>query len=239
MNSESNNDKAEIKENIFDLISPKDLDRLVNNLSEEDFNRLSRFVLKRNQVAFNGKIDPLPDFGNNEFKVFDERKEISKITDKVLEIRKRRYVAFVYYYSHIDQTDDQIIEFIKLCNPKLSYVQAAVDLNAIKNVIGNMPRVRKELIRYQVIELQKRAYQHAESLGNVDAMVAAANGIGKAANLDKDDPEIPWDEMLPPSFEPVNDLEALGEGFEKHQSVERDIERMRKKYGEIEDAKIA
>ena len=220
-------------------VNVTELKTLVDGLNDSELNELSSFITRKLNQDFGKKIAILPNLANNEYKVFDERDVVSKITPKVLEIRKRRYMAFVYLYANPYRTDDQVIEYIRILEPALSYVQAARDLNAVKNVMGNSVRTQKELIRYQVIEMLKNSYHKAEMEGYIDGMISASNGITNAANLKHDTIEIPWDQMITPSWEPVNNLEALGDGFEHKESLEKDIERLKKKYGSnIEDAEI-
>lgn len=189
--------------------SDKSLINLIYSTSEDELVVIQDIIKEKLQNDIDNRLAKIPDLINPEFAVFDNRK-IEKVTLKVLEIRRRRYTAFVYYYSHYDRTDDQMVQFIQMCNPDLSYIEAVRDLSNIKLVIGNLPRARKELIRYQVTEMHKKAYQKALENGNELAMTAAANNISKANTLDKDEIEIPWDQIIPPAFEPSNDIEVIG-----------------------------
>ena len=209
-----------------------DIEEFVNCLSDDQVQHFSDLIFRRESNRIEKKVTPLPDLAHDEFKVFDD-KPAKKVTEKALEIRRRRYVAFVYYYSNFDRTDDQMIEFIRnVITPKQSYVQAARDLNKIKSVMNNQSRIRRELLRFQVIEMQKHAYQVAKSQGDAAGMTRASDGITKAAQLDKDITEIPWEEMVQPAFEPTSDLQALGEGFEEKTQSEIDAEimKLRKRY---------
>lgn len=219
------------------IASIEDLSNLIEALPDQQVKLLSDLVRRREMGMIEKKIDPLPDMAHNEFRIFDDT-EKDKVTDKVLDIRRRRYLTFIYYYSNFDRTDDQMIDFIKLHSPELSNIQAARDLNKIKSILANMTKIRRELIRYQVIEMHKRAYQVADKNNDPAGMAAAANGITKAAQLDKDLLEIEWDKMIAPSFEPTDNLEALGEGFGKTVNLEAEIARMKKKYDDIEDAEV-
>lgn len=213
----------------------------IESLEISEQSSIYEYLRRKEAETLGIKLATMPDIANAEYSVFDDRK-VDKVTPKVLDIRKRRYILFVHYYSNIDRSDDEMINFIQLSNPILSYVQAVRDLNNVKLVIGNMPRARKELHRYAVIEMQKKAYKKAMDAGNIDAMVAAANGYGRAANLEKDDADgINWDEINPPNFEPTHDIQALGEGWVPKENIESDIERLKKKFmtDDIEDAKLA
>ena len=231
----SQKETVEITQIIQDIFDQGiDIKEFVNALDDSDIELFSKAIFDRQTEKINSKIDPLPELANNEFKVFDDR-AVEKVTDKVIEIRKRRYVAFIYYYANFNRTDDQVVEFIRHCNPGLSYVQAVRDLTSIKNFMNNSVRVRRELIRYQVIQIHLRAAQIAEARNDAIGMAAAANGMTKAAQLDKDITEIPWEQLNPPLLEPTDNLEALGEGFEKRTNIEAEIAKMKKKYGDVED----
>lgn len=232
----SSKEQTEIQEGIAN-IPQASLEELVEQIDDASARRLTDLLHKRELQTLDNSLTPLPTFASEEFQCFDDRPN-AKVTEHVKQVRKRRYVAFIYYYRNVELTDDQVIQFIKLYEPTLSYTQAVRELSKVKHVMGNMPRVRKELVRYQVIEMHKRAFQKAEEAGDVKGMTAASNGIAMAANLDKDDPEIPWEEMISPAWEPVNDLTALGEGFEDKENLEDKIEKFKKKYGDAEDAEV-
>lgn len=214
--------------------SDKDLIDLVYSTSEDELLIIQDLIKEKLDNENDNRLAKIPDLINPEFAVFDNRK-IDKITPKVLDIRRRRYITFVYYYSHYDRTDDQMIRFIQLGNPGMSYIESVRDLSNIKLVIGNLPRARKELIRYQVTEMHKKAYQKALENGNEIAMTMAANNISKANALDKDDIDIPWDQMIPPALEPTSDIKAIG--GKPIKDIDAKIAKLKAKYlDDIEEA---
>jgi hypothetical protein len=199
--------------------------------SEAEQREVYDYLRKKELENIQGKIVKMPDIANDEFKIFDDRK-IDKPSTKVIDIRKRRYALFCYYYAHPSLTDEQMVSFILIVHPDMSYVQAVRDLNKVKMVMGNMPRARKELIRFQVIEMFKRNHQRAEALDYVDGMNAATTGIGRFSNLDKESTEINWDDMTPPDMEPTDEIKTLNPKLKKYTDAERD--KLRKKYTGIE-----
>jgi hypothetical protein len=206
---------------------PVDVLKLVREASEAELLIIQDIIKERFEA--DNRMTKIPDLANPEFSVFDNRK-IAEISDKVIEIRRRRYTAFVYYYSHYDRSDDQMVQFIQMCNPHLSYIEAIRDLSNIKLVIGNLPRARKELIRFQVTEMHKKAYQKAEGKNDPIAMTTAANNISKANGLDKDDIDIPWDQMIPPALEPTDDISVLGKERISQEDLDNKIEKLKKRY---------
>lgn len=214
----------------------KQLSESIASMPEDELLVFYDILKEKLESDHANRMAKMPDLINPEFSVFDNRK-VDKISDKVLQIRQRRYVAFVYYYSHPDRTDDQMIQFIQMANPQLSYIEALRDLSNIKLVIGNMPRARKDLIRWQVIEMHKKAYQKALENNNDLGMTTAANNIAKAAGLDKEDPEIPWDEINPPNFEPTADITVIDPDRKPKspKEIDEQIAKLKSRYLQIED----
>jgi hypothetical protein len=212
------------------------LSESISSMPEDELLVIYDILKEKLESDHANRMAKMPDLINPEFAVFDNRK-VDKISEKVLHIRQRRYVAFVYYYSHPDRTDDQMIQFIQMANPQLSYIEALRDLSNIKLVIGNMPRARKDLIRWQVIEMHKKAYQKALENNNDLGMTTAANNIAKAAGLDKEDPEIPWDEINPPNFEPTADITVIDPDRKPKspKEIDEQIAKLKSRYLQIED----
>jgi hypothetical protein len=86
-------------------------------------------------------------------------------------------------------------------------------------------------MRFQVIEMFKHNYQKAEADCNIEGMNAAASGIARFTNLDKEDLETSWDELVPPDMEPSNDVKVLNENLKHYSDSER--EQIRRKYLDI------
>lgn len=176
----------------------------------------------------NVKMAKIPELSSMKYNVFDDR-EVKNVTKKVLDIRHRRYILFVHMQSNPALTDNQLIDYIINYKPHLSYDTAARDVANVKSVVGNFDRASKELYRKQVIDMHKKAYQKAYENNNEMGMVAATNGITRAANLEKEDPDqFRWDLLNPPNFEPVHDITAVG--LERKPNIEKRIKQMIKKY---------
>lgn len=209
--------------------------RFITSIEEDELLVVHDLIKEKLETDHAQRLAKMPDLANAEFSVFDNRK-VEKISDKVIDIRRRRYIGFVYYYSHPDRTDDQMISFIQLSNPDLSYIEAIRDLSSIKLVIGNMPRARRDLIRYQEIEMHKRAYQKAIEKDNEMAMTVAARNMGKAAG--DDNLQIPWDEIIPPKLEITSDITVVDptRKVKTPKEIDEQLARLKSKYlDEAED----
>lgn len=122
-----------------------------------------------------------------------------------------------------------------------SQTQAYRDVSIIKRVLGNVQNAAKEWHRYTVIKMLKDAYQEAKENGKLKEMIMAADKLGKYTKLDKEElDEIPWEQIIPPSFEPSADPKLIGIK-DNPDVIEEKKERLRKKYlhqTSIEDADI-
>ncbi len=176
----------------------------------------------------NVKMAKVPELSAAKYNVFDDR-DVKNVSQKVLDIRQRRYVLFVHLQSNPSLTDHQLADYLLSYKPHISYDTALRDVANVKSVIGNFDRAAKELYRKQVIDMHKKAYHKAYENNNEMGMVAAANGITRAANLEKEDPDqFRWDLLNPPNFEPVHDISAIG--LERKPNIEKRIKKLMKKY---------
>lgn len=150
------------------------------------------------------------------------------LTDKELEIKQRWEKAFTLWHANPHYSDKQIVRFlVNECGVKRSV--AYTDLTHIKMLLGCVNTASKEWYRHMVIEMARSAFVMAKAKGDPKAMALAADKIGKYAKLDKDEPEqLPWDEMIPPNFEPSPDITILG--LEQTPKMEEKRRKLRSKY---------
>lgn len=101
----------------------------------------------------------------------------------------------------------------------VSQSQAYRDIGMINRLVGNIQLAAKSWYRYMIVEGAKKGYQLA--IDNNDAKGAAANldKIGKYTMADKEDNRFDYDKMIPPSFEPSDDI-TLVEGIEPIDNLE-------------------
>lgn len=123
--------------------------------------------------------------------------------------------------------------------------QAYNDLEAVKLLLGNVSNAAKEWQRYTAIEMIKKGYAllNRDDVSSIDvrralAIIKAGEAIGKVTRLDKEDPDpIPWDEIIPQSFEPTGDVTILG--MKKIDNLKDLQRRLRERFGiNIEDVNI-
>lgn len=153
-----------------------------------------------------------------------------------LEIRKRYMTVFTYWLEKPTLSDKKIIQFM-ITNMSLSKAQAYRDLPNIKLLLGNVRNAAKEWQRYKLITMLDKAYELAELKKNPMAMIMAADKLGRYTNLDKEEGDrIPYDEIVPQTFEPTGDVSVLG--IEPLPNLKERQRKLREKYGStlIEEA---
>jgi hypothetical protein len=152
--------------------------------------------------------------------------------DRILRVR----VGFTYWYEFPTKTRtqvrDQIINEFG-CSKKTAYE----DLGIVEVLLGNIKNPTKDWIRYKVNSMIDEAYKLAEKQEDPKAMALAADKMGKYNMLDKPDAEpLPFDEIVPQSFDPTDDPTPLG--LKKDPQIREKRKRMLEKYAseiEIED----
>lgn len=104
--------------------------------------------------------------------------------------------------------------------PKVSKSQAYRDVAMANRLVGNIQLSAKSWYRYMIVEGAKKAYNLAIDKGDAKAAAAALDKLGKYTRSDKEDDRIDFSEMLPPSFEPSDDVTLL-DGVERIPNLEQ------------------
>jgi len=150
-----------------------------------------------------------------------------KFSDNELGIKQMYEDAFAKWITDPALSDTHITNLL-INEYGRSKTQAWRDVAIIKSVLGDIKNADKEWQRYTVISMLKEAYELAKTKKDPKAMAMAADKLGKYTKLDKDDlDDIPWDEIVPPSFEPSADPQLLGIP-DGHKSAEEVLELKRK-----------
>lgn len=150
-------------------------------------------------------------------------------TPHELEVKKRYEAVFAFWLEKPTLSDKKVIQFM-VTSLGMSKSQAYRDLPNIKVLLGNVRNAAKEWQRYKLIAMLDKAYELAEAKKNAAAMIMAADKLGKYTNLDKEDVvPVPYNEIVPQSFEPTSDVSVLG--IEPMQDLQERQRRMREKYG--------
>lgn len=102
---------------------------------------------------------------------------------------------------------------------KVSQSQAYRDIGMINRLVGNITLAAKGWYRYMIVEGAKKAYQIAIDHNDAKGAAAALDKIGKYTLCDKEDNKFDFSKMVPPSFEPTDDITTL-EGLEPIDNLE-------------------
>lgn len=164
---------------------------------------------------------------SKDLKRFDDR-DVQVVSDKVVEIRRRRFSGFIYWLDHPDKNEKDVVDFI-ISIFGVSKASAYRDLQVVKSQVGNIKGTDKQFIRVELYENVKRVIKIAETAENFKQVFAGWGVIGKFCNLDKEEPEeMPWGEIIPPDFEPSSDVSILG--LKPIKNVEKLKEKLKNKY---------
>jgi len=124
----------------------------------------------------------------------------------------------------------------------VSQSQAYNDIAGITKIFGNITIAAKSWHRYIIIETCKKGAQIAIEDRDPQGIAANMDKIGKYTRADKEDDTFDWNQMIPPSFEPTDDITVL-EGIREIPNLEEERRRFREKFKgnlfkKAEEAKI-
>ena len=164
------------------------------------------------------------------FKDFDEHQHL---TLPECEQLKRYRAAYAQSLENPSIPDIQLRDYL-VNEFGISQTQAYCDIANIRILLGNVRNASKEWIRYLVNETLKEAITKCKLTGDWKEVIFATNVLGKYNKLDKEDAtEFPWEEILPTSIEPTNDVTVLK--VKPLANKEEEIRKMYEKYkGEID-----
>jgi hypothetical protein len=145
-----------------------------------------------------------------------------------MEVKLRYERVFTYWLQNPHLSDQKIVQYmINSCGLKKS--TAYLELKNIKMILGQVHVASKEWHRHMVVEMCRKAYNMAMARKDPKAMALAADKIGKYTKLDKDEADaLPWDELIPPNFEPDPDVSVLG--IDRDTNIEEKRRKLRDKY---------
>lgn len=145
------------------------------------------------------------------FKPVDEIKGL--LTEAEMRVRNRLVSCMGLKMENPLIQDTELVDFLMtgcggICAP-VSQSQAYRDLAALSRVAGNIQLAAKNWYRYMVIQACQKGIAIAMERGDVKGIAACAAVITKAKQLDRDDTDINWEEIIPPAFEPTDDITLL------------------------------
>jgi hypothetical protein len=164
-----------------------------------------------------------------------------KLTDEQTRIRERLLAAFLHWSATPTLAANDIVQFL-ITAFGISERQGWRDVGMTKKLLGTIELPGPSWWRHLVLEVCMSAIRMAEANSDPAGMTAAAAQIVRCMKLDKVETEqLPWDQVVPPNFEPSPDISVLG--FKPDPNIEEKRRKMREKYlrrydPDITDAEI-
>lgn len=156
--------------------------------------------------------------------LFKPTSEVSeKLTELELERKKRIMLAVSRKLDDPIMPDRELIAFLTSgCDGTIVPVSQSTayrDLKLINDITGNIRLASKDWERYMVVETAKDQVKKFKDKDG-RAVAALLKVIVQARQLDRDDPEHYFEQMIP--FEPIitSDPEILGDGIQRIPNVE-------------------
>lgn len=148
--------------------------------------------------------------------------------------------------SPLTTDKDMVVYLMSGCGglaDPVSQAQAYRDIAAINAITGNIQLASKNWMRHMVIEGAKEIYQKALNRCDFKGAAAALDKLGKYTRCDKEDDTFDWSEMLPPVFEPSDDITLIdGLDVMEGKDIEAERKRLRSLFGRLssdaQDAEI-
>jgi len=164
------------------------------------------------------------------FNDFDEQQHLTPVECDQL---KRYRAAYAQSLENPSIPDIKLRDYL-VNEFGISTTQAYCDIANIRVLLGNVRNASKEWMRYLINETLKEAIAACKLTGDWKKVILATNVLGKYNRLDKEDAtEYPWEEILPTSIEPTNDVTVLK--VKPLANKEEEIRKMYEKYkGEID-----
>lgn len=136
--------------------------------------------------------------------------DIDEIPDTYRQRVMRVRVGFTFWYEFPTKTRTEVRDTITN-EFNVASRTAYEDIQIIEVLLGNIQNPAKAWMRYRINSMLEEAYSKAELDNDVKGMVYAADKLGKYNQLDMPDAEpIPFDQIIPQSFEATEDPTPLG-----------------------------
>ena len=155
------------------------------------------------------------------YKDRDEAEQMLTVREQ--EIRERMILCVAKKMDSPLVEDSELVNFLMHgCGGNatpVSQSQAYRDISMINRLVGNIQLAAKNWYRYMIVEGAKKGYQLAIDSGDAKGAAANLDKIGKYTMADKEDNRLNFERMIPPSFEPSDDITIL-EGLEPIDNLE-------------------
>ena len=145
--------------------------------------------------------------------LFKDAAACSVLTAQEVQAKRRYELCITRRMDNPLTLDRDLVEYLQqgcdgIVEP-VSKSQAYRDVAAITRITGNIALASKNWYRHLIIEGAKEIYAMAMRKEDSKGAAAALDKLGKYTRCDKDDEAMDWSEMLPPVFEPSDDLTLI------------------------------
>ena len=169
-----------------------------------------------------------------EHALFKDREEASSIlSQREMEIKKRMMLCVSKKMEDPLIQDTELVNFLMNgCGGNadaVSQSQAYRDIGMINRLVGNIQLAAKAWYRYMIVEGGQKAFNMAIDKEDAKGAAAALDKIGKYTRSDKEDEKFDYSQLVPPSFEPSDDVTLL-EGLEPIEDLEGTRSEMRSRF---------
>ena len=170
--------------------------------------------------------DELSIYEKVEKHLFKSRDDVATIlTIPQIEVKERLMACVSTLMAKPTTPDNDLVTFLMNgcggTSIPVGQSQAYNDVAAIKKIVGNFPLATKTWYRFMIIEGAKEGFEIAKAAGDAKGMAACLDKIGKYTRCDKEDEDFDWSQMIPPSFEPSDDITLL-ENMEVIENLEEE-----------------
>ena len=175
-----------------------------------------------------------PTYDRIERALFKDREEASSIlSQREMEIKKRMMLCVSKKMEDPLIQDTELVNFLMNgCGGNadaVSQSQAYRDIGMINRLVGNIQLAAKAWYRYMIVEGGKKAFSMTIDKEDAKGAAAALDKIGKYTRSDKEDEKFDYSQLVPPSFEPSDDVTLL-EGLEPIEDLEGTRSEMRSRF---------
>lgn len=145
--------------------------------------------------------------------LFKDASACAVLSPLELQVKRRYELCITRRMDNPLTPDKELVEFLMhgcdgICDP-VGKSQAYRDVAAVTKITGNILLAGKNWYRHLIIEGAKEIYAMAMRKEDSKGAAAALDKLGKYTRCDKDDEAMDWSEMLPPVFEPSDDLTLI------------------------------
>jgi hypothetical protein len=172
-----------------------------------------------------------PTYERIERALFKDKDEATTLlSHKEMEIKQRMMLCVSKKMEEPLIPDTELVNFlVHGCGGNtepVSQSQAYRDIGMINRLVGNIQLAAKAWYRYMIVEGGKKAFNMAMDKEDAKGAAAALDKIGKYTRSDKEDEKFDYSQLVPPSFEPSDDVTLL-EGLEPIENLEEERIKMR------------